>query len=151
MMRKILVAIDGSEHAGKALDLAVDMAKRYEAELIILHVVPYEPMPEALRQIAAIEHIPVEEEAARYHYGRTLGDGLTREGEARAREAGVERVVALTAEGRPAEQILAVAVERDADAILLGSRGLGDAKALLMGSVSHKVSHLAECVCITVK
>ncbi len=37
------------------------------------------------------------------------------------------------------------------DMIFLGSRGLGDAQSLLMGSVSHKVAHLAECTCVSVK
>ena len=151
MIRKILVAIDGSQHAWKALDLATDMARHYKSELTILHVVSYEPMPEELRQFAAAEHIRLEEEEARYHYTRRLGDELTREAAARARKAGVEQVDALTAEGRAADQILAVAVDRGVDAIVLGRRGLGDVTGLLMGSVSHKVSHLAECACITVK
>ena len=150
-MRKILVAIDGSDHAWRALDLAADMAQKYAAELTVLHVIAYEPMPAGLRQLAADEHIPIAEGEARYHYGRTLGDELTREGSARARRAGAERVNALTAEGRPAEQILTIAAERGVDAIVLGRRGLGDLKGLLMGSVSHKVSQLAECTCITVK
>lgn len=145
------MAIDGSDHAWKALDLAADMARRYDAELTILHVVPYEPMPDELRQLAAIEHIPIGEDAARFHYNRTLGDRLTREGKARAGKAGIARVEALTAEGRPAEEILAVAADRGVDAIVLGRRGLGNVTGLLMGSVSHKVSHLAECACVTVK
>jgi nucleotide-binding universal stress UspA family protein len=41
--------------------------------------------------------------------------------------------------------------DRHVDMIFLGSRGLGDAKGLLMGSVSHKVAHLAECTCVSVK
>ena len=35
--------------------------------------------------------------------------------------------------------------------VFLGSRGLGDAKGLLLGSVSHKVMHLAPCTCVAVK
>jgi nucleotide-binding universal stress UspA family protein len=151
MIGKILAAIDGSAHAWKALDLAIDMAKRYDAELVVLHVVPNEPIPEALRQIATIEHLSIEEEVARFHYARTLGDRLTGEGEARARKAGLERVVAVTAEGRPAREILTVASARDVDAIVLGSRGFGEVKGLLLGSVSQRVGHLAACICITVK
>ena len=58
MAKKILAAIDGSEHAWKALDLAADMAKQSGAQLIVLHVVPYEPMSEALRAFAEAEHMP---------------------------------------------------------------------------------------------
>jgi len=149
-MRKILVALDGSDHGWKALDLAADLAKRYEAELTILHVVAYEPMPEELRKLATTEHMRVEEAQTQFHHRRTFGDDLTREGIARARRAGVKRVDVLSAEGRPAERILAIAAERGVDAIVLGRRGLGHLAGLLMGSVSHKVSNLAECACITV-
>jgi nucleotide-binding universal stress UspA family protein len=51
MAKKILAAVDGSEHAWKALDLAADMAKQHGAQLVALHVVPFEPMPEALRRL----------------------------------------------------------------------------------------------------
>lgn len=78
MIRKILAAIDGSEHAWKALDLAADIAMQLGAQLIVLHVVPFEPLSEALRAFAAVEYLPFEEEAARFRYSRTFGDLLTR-------------------------------------------------------------------------
>jgi len=56
--------------------------------------------------------------------------------------AGVDFVTELL-EGRPAEAIVAVADARDADEIVVGSRGLGRVRALL-GSVSHEVLHLAD-------
>ena len=61
------------------------------AQLIVLHVVPYEPMSEALRAFAEAEHMPAGEEEGRYHYARTLGDHLTRSAEARARDRGPEQ------------------------------------------------------------
>jgi nucleotide-binding universal stress UspA family protein len=53
--------------------------------------------------------------------------------------------------GDPAKEILSVAAEEHADIIIMGRRGMGDLAGLLLGSVSHKVSHLAECACLTVK
>ncbi|WP_256432948.1 universal stress protein [Martelella soudanensis] len=41
--------------------------------------------------------------------------------------------------------------ERKVDTVVLGSRGLGDVAGLLLGSVSHKVTHLAPCTCIVVR
>ena len=150
-MKTILAAVDGSEHAWKALDLAADLAKQSGAQLIVLHVVPYEPMPEAMRAFAEAEHMPVEEEEGRYHFGRTLGDRLTRSAEARARDRGLSNVVGRTVEGKPADQILEVAGSDDVDMIFMGSRGLSDARALFLGSVSHKVANHAACTCVTVK
>ncbi|HEX6144811.1 MAG TPA: universal stress protein [Geminicoccaceae bacterium] len=151
MSETILVAIDGSDHAWKALDLAAEIAKNRSARLFIVHVVPYEPMPESLRAFARAENMPVEEEEARFHYARIVGDELTRVAEDRARKAGAGEVVARAAEGRPADQILAQADAEGASMILMGSRGLSDAKALLLGSVSHKVANRATCTCIAVK
>jgi nucleotide-binding universal stress UspA family protein len=151
MIKTILVAIDGSEHAWKALDLAIELAKGHQARLTVLHVLAQEPVPEALRSFAEVEGLPAEEEAARFRYGRTLGDALTREAEARASAAGLAAVEARTAEGKPAAVIVETATALRADMIVMGSRGLSEPRALLLGSVSHKVAHLAPCTCVTVK
>jgi nucleotide-binding universal stress UspA family protein len=151
MAKKILTAIDGSEHGWKALDLAADLARQQGAQLIVLHVVPHEPIPDALRAFAKAENLPVEEEVARFRQARTLGDHLTRAAEARAREHGVTEVVGRTEEGRPGGQILEVAEREEVDMIVMGSRGLSDARALFLGSVSHKVANHARCTCVTVK
>jgi nucleotide-binding universal stress UspA family protein len=151
MPKKILAAIDGSEHGWKALDLAADMAKQQGARLIMLHVVPFEPMADVLRAFAAAEHVPLEEEEARFRYARTLGDHLTRSAEARVRDKGLTDLIGRTVEGKPADQILEVARSEGVDMIVVGSRGLSDARALFLGSVSHKVADHAECTCVTVK
>ena len=150
MIKKILVAIDGSEHAWKALDLATELAKSHQAKLIVLHVIAYEPAPEALRTFAEVEGVSAEEEAARFRYGRRLGDALTRE----ARPAPRRRPCGHrgpTAEGKPAAVIVETAKAERVDMIVMGSRGLSEPRALLLGSVSHKVAQLAPCTCITVK
>lgn len=151
MSRKYLVAVDGSDHAWKALDLACDFAKLADGELIIVHVVPYERIPEGLEEYAKIEGIPAEEERALYHASRAIGDRITEEAGSRARRNGVAQVTTKGAEGNPANEIVALAKSTGADMIFLGSRGLGDAKGLLLGSVSHKVMHLAPCTCVAVK
>ena len=151
MSKKFLVAIDGSDHGWKALNFATDLAAVSDAELIILHVVPYGPLPEGLQQYSKIEGVPIEDLKARFHYSRAIGDNITSEAEARARKNGLTRVTTKVAEGSPASQIVALAESEGADMVFLGSRGLGDVGGLLMGSVSHKVMHLAPCTCVAVK
>jgi nucleotide-binding universal stress UspA family protein len=151
MIRKILAALDGSEHAWKALDLAADIAQQHGARLIVLHVVRFEPLPDALRAFAVAERLSVEEEEGRYINARSLGDRLTRSGETRARDKGVGDVVGCTVDGKPAEQILELAGSEGVDMIVMGSRGLSDAKAFFLGSVSHQVANQATCTCVTVK
>ena len=54
-MKKILVATDGSDHAGRAVDLAADLASKYDADLIILHVSGHTPLTESERHLVDVE------------------------------------------------------------------------------------------------
>lgn len=53
--------------------------------------------------------------------------------------------------GRPADEILAATSEKDVDLVVVGARGLGLVKRLLLGSVSERVLHEAECSVLVVK
>ena len=68
-----------------------------------------------------------------------------------AAEAGVETVKTEIKVGPPARTIVDFAKRSEADAIVLGSRGLGDVEGALLGSVSHKVANLAAMTVIAVK
>ncbi len=54
-MKKILVATDGSDHAGKAVELAADIASKYDADLIILHVSGHKPLSKGERHLVEVE------------------------------------------------------------------------------------------------
>jgi nucleotide-binding universal stress UspA family protein len=151
MSKKFMVALDGSDHGWKALELAGDLARAADAALLVVHVVPYEPVSEGLLAYAKAEGISPEDMTARYHYSRGIGDRITAEAEARARERGLTQVSTIVAEGNPADEIVSLAKSEDVDMLFLGSRGLGDARGLLFGSTSHKVMHLAPCTCVAVK
>lgn len=151
MTKTFLVAIDGSDHGWRALDLAIHFAKLSDAALAILHVVPHEVFPETLKEFAKVEGIQVEEERARFHEGRVIADAITAEAAARATKKGLERVKTHTAEGNAAKEIVAMANSEDVDTLFIGSRGLGEITGLLLGSVSHKVMSMAPCTCVIVK
>jgi len=131
--------------------LATDLAILSDAELLIFHVVPYQAMPEGLREFAKAEGLSVEEEKARYHASKSIGDEITSQAEARVRKNGLAKVATQVAEGSPSNRIVAVARSEGADMIFLGSRGLGEVMGVLMGSVSHKVMNLAPCTCVAVR
>ncbi len=146
-----LTAVDGSLQGLKALDLATTLAQASDAELVLVHVVPIEPDPKGIERWADVEGLSAEEVRARIHRDRKLGDNITREAEARAKDAGLDRVSSRVAEGNVAKEIVDAAMDTEADMIFLGSRGLSDVQGLLLGSVAHKVSHLAPCTCVLVK
>ena len=84
-------------------------------------------------------------------FREAMGQRLLSRSRTRARQRGVRSVQTMVEDGDPAGTILRLAKGLHIDMLFLGSRGLGDARGLLMGSVSHKVAHLAECTCVSVK
>jgi nucleotide-binding universal stress UspA family protein len=79
--------------------------------------------------------------------GQTIVDAATK----MVKEMGLDDVDGSIAIGNPARQIVKKAEDMSADMIVMGTRGLGDWKSLLVGSVSHKVMQLAPCTCVTVR
>lgn len=149
MFHQILVPIDGSLHAQRALDYAADMAARYGARLSLLHViinVMSSRVPDELRDYSKIEHIEISERDMLLGVATKLMDSA----KARARELGVSDISASIDTGNPAAVIVKYCEDHDIDLIVMGRRGLGDLGGLMIGSVSHKVAHLADCACMTV-
>lgn len=150
MVNVVLAATDGSDHARKAVSLAADLAKKYGANLIALHVTSpswMERIPEDLRSYARSEHM----EATEREILESVGRQILHDAEALARQEGLDAVDTLLEVGDVAETILDVARAQKVDLIVLGSRGLGHMKGLLQGSVSQKVNAHSACSCITVK
>lgn len=176
IMDRILVALDGSAHSDKALDLAADLAETYQAELLLAHILSSAPLSAVERQMAAAEYadeltawtaqladpatggIEAQGHELLMHYSdltrhfrEMVGKRLIASAKQSLSGRKLISIQMLLAEGDPAQTILHLAKDRGVDAIVMGSRGLSDIKGLLMGSVSHRISHLAECTCITVK
>ena len=81
-------------------------------------------------------------------FREAIGQRLMSLSRTRARERGVRSVQTVLEDGDPASTILRLAKGLHVDVLFLGSRGLGDASGLYVGSVSHEVAHLAECTCV---
>lgn len=147
MLNSILVAMDGSAQATKALDLAADLARRYGADLTVLSVYRHHsPLESSLSLVRAREAMPIPD-AALSELAREIVDAAVE----RAAGQGVKVGKGLVKRGPIARTIIQTGKQLGADAIVLGSRGLGDLEGHLLGSVSHKVASLAECTCITVR
>ena len=147
--KNILVAVDGSEYAQRAVEVASDLARVHGAAVTIIHVMPRSGsgiVPEELEDYARIEHITMTE----HDFLQAAADKTVRNEAERLGGRGVTEVRTVVDVGDPARTIVAYAESHGVDAIVMGSRGLGDLRGLVFGSVSHKVGHLATCPCITV-
>ena len=150
MFRHILVPLDGSTHSQNALEKAADLALHYKARVSILHVITdvlRSRVPDELRDYATMEHVQVTENDMLLAVARKLVETA----ELQLRELGLSDMTLSIDTGNVASKIVEFSQENDVDLIVMGRRGLGDLSGLLLGSVSHKVCHLADCACLTVK
>ncbi len=144
MFANITVAVDGSEHGWRALAVACDLAKRYEAKIHIVHV-PEVPQPTMAVGMMAVD-IPVDMTQI-----MAAGQSILSEAVTLAREHDVEPGSQIVQTGIPSELIIHVAESTNSDLIVTGRRGMGSVASLLLGSTSQKVAHDAPCACLTVK
>lgn len=132
MFHNILVAVDGSAHAARALEEATELAQVDNAKLTVMTVVP-DPSSwvltgayaggvdfERLRRDAEQEYAQLLESAV-----ATIPDDVS--------------VTKLLVHGRAGDSILSQIREGDHDLVVMGSRGRGSVRSLLLGSVSHEV------------
>lgn len=160
MINHIVVATDGSEHAHRATELAADLAAKYSARLSILHVLLLGHIPPGIREFS--DQVDGEEppRAVGGHYIKAelpheireeIADKILARARERAEALGARDVETTWTEGPTANRILDYARERNADMIVMGSRGLSELKGLMIGSVSHKVAQLHQGNVLTVR
>jgi nucleotide-binding universal stress UspA family protein len=133
-LRRILVAVDGSEDSKRATIMAATIAEKYESELIVLNVIPGRAYD---RLKAAAER------KAREIVDREM---------ATARDYGIKaRWEVLPSTESIVGQIVDYADREKVDMIVIGTRGLGGFKRMLIGSVSSGVVTHASCPVLVVR
>ena len=141
MFKCILVAVDGSKGAEQALDYGAKLQQLCGGELLILTVYRHHSLLEASLSMVRPEEPPENLDDVMREHAKQVAE----EAKELASKAGAETVRAFVKNGPPARTIVAFAEEHKADLIIVGSRGLGDLEGYLLGSVSHKVTSLADC------
>ncbi|MGG3450755.1 MULTISPECIES: universal stress protein [Bacillaceae] len=139
--KNVLVAVDGSKEAEWAFKKSVEIAKRNEAALNLVHVID-------TRSFAAIEAYDrsIAERATKY--GKELLDEYKKE----ATDAGVKQVNTFTEFGSPKVIIPKdIAKQVQADLIVCGATGLNAMERFLIGSVSEHITRAAKCDVLIVR
>lgn len=137
MFERILLAVDGSEHSAKAIPVAGDLARRYGGEVIVLHVREHE-----LGFVGDVDaETPTEAMDLVDDVVRTLKD----------QDTNVRGEIVRVPLGQTPRAILDTVRGEDVNLVVMGTRGLSDWGRLLMGSVAHKVVHLAEVPVLVVR
>lgn len=175
MFKTILLATDGSAHAKRAAKVAADLAATYGASLTIMTVSPtllsvdeaasapqakyfsksikndIKKMRDIIESVAMSDDVMYTSIPAPRSAVKAIADVILNDAEKNAEDKKVKNIVRVTAIGNPARELLKQAGKSKADLIVMGTRGLSDISGLVLGSVSHKVIHLAKCPCLTVK
>ena len=133
MFKNIVLAVDGSEYSHRAVAYGKSLAERYEANLWLVHVFSH---TSDLLGYQDFEKLYAKRKGA----GQAVLDNALK-----ALGSATSKVHADLLEGSEAEAILATAENHQADLIVMGTRGYGAVKGLLVGSVSRKIIHLSKC------
>jgi nucleotide-binding universal stress UspA family protein len=147
--KRVLVTIDGSKNAARAARVAVELARRYRAELLVLHAIH---MPSYLFAQASGVGMP---QAAWEDYNlraKTEAEGWIDEVVSLAKSRRlIVRGQVLDAQPSVVEAITEYAIAKRVDLIVMGTRGLSAFKKLLLGSTSTGVTNHAHCSVLLVR
>ena len=138
MFKEILLAIDGSEYSDRAIEYAKSLAERYEANLTLLHVFSH-----------TSDLLGYQDYEKLYAKRKSAGQAVLDDAKKKLGSTTFKLREELI-EGSEAEAILTVAQNHQADLIVMGTRGFGAVKGLMVGSVSRKVIHLSSCPVLVV-
>lgn len=148
--------MDGSDNSARASQAAIELAEKLKAELIIVHAI----IPPALYYHAenssggtVIEPPTHEKEIDLYlEYAKRVGGGIIDPTASEAKRRGITVKVDLPqASTSVVETIVNQATKENADLIIVGTRGLGGFKRLLLGSVSSGVVDHAHCPVLVIR
>ncbi len=140
---RILVPYDGSEHSKRAFSYAIDLAKKYSSELVAASCI--------LAQDQLLESSIPEEENLELQRQRRIASDLLSVLELESEEAKVGYKGVVLKTPSVADAILSYAESNNIDIIIVGSRGLGGFKKLLLGSVASALSQYSKCPVLIVK
>ena len=145
MFDRILVPLDGSDYAERALDTAIALAQEFSSNIVIVHVIltasAIVTSPEGVGSTFLIDLRKQLEETGRQ---------ILENGAKRTRAAGIP-VITIEESGNAPDKILQTVEKAKANLIVIGDRGLGVVARFFLGSVANKVSHYARCPVLIVK
>lgn len=153
---KILVPYDGSKHAGKALNEAVNLAKMMkDSEIAILNIMEEIPVPPALFS-TRVRHHKTGEDTNLSTYFRDVQTDMRHKmistlEELKQKYQNSVKIRTAVLVGRPEHKIVEFANRHNVDLIVMGSKGLKGISRFVMGSVSRNVSERAKCTVMIVK
>ncbi|MCF6198412.1 MAG: universal stress protein [Hyphomicrobiaceae bacterium] len=176
MSEKILVAVDGSTHMARTLKKAIDMTRKDNSELIVLHVIAPHVLSQEEVEFAekrcgetfkklvrgdGLPVFPVEQDAERKYIGdyikarkifqNVYGEDILKRAKELLDEEGISNVKTLLESGEVAKTVLDVAKKQEADLIIVGRRGHSRIADFFLGSTAQTILQYADRSVLTVE
>jgi nucleotide-binding universal stress UspA family protein len=149
--KRILVPVDGSENSARAANVAIEYARKFEAELFVLHAIAIPAHTLALVEgnMEGLESSEMREYfALARRKAKTIVDEVVKSAEAKnVKATGIIHEYSFSV----VETIVDQAAKYNVDLIVIGTRGLTGFKKLLVGSVSSGVVNHAHCSVLIVR
>ncbi|HET8799561.1 MAG TPA: universal stress protein [Marinobacter sp.] len=147
MFKRILVAVDGSTTSLKALDKAIEFQKLMpDTEIFILCVYKHHSLFEASLSIGRPVEMDIPDKVLSEYAKEVVSHAKDL-----AKERGATKVRGFVKAGRPSRVIVKFAQDKEADLIVVGTRGThSDKEGVILGSVSHRVASHAKCPVLVV-
>jgi nucleotide-binding universal stress UspA family protein len=155
LFEKILVPLDGSEHSLRALEIAIQIAKKFDGKITLIHVYSITIRPVIMPEPTTLTPpmIPVmtpAEVSKAVEATRKAGASILADGEQKVKAEEVQVETTLR-EGHTVQEIVKTAKEGKFDLIVIGGRGISKIRELLLGSVTDGVIHHAPCPVLVIK
>ncbi|SLN58574.1 Universal stress protein/MT1672 [Roseovarius litorisediminis] len=174
-MKHILVATDGSDASSRAVEQAAELAAKFDVPLTVGHVLHFERPANELARMAEVEHmVRHATQASGVNFPNVpdtmlglfkdtapgdntvrlitvIGEEIVKRAVDRAKELGVKTTKTMISQGDTADAILDMIDETGTDMCVVGHRGLGRVKTMLLGSVALKVVQQAGCSVLSVR
>lgn len=146
MFKRILVAVDGSSTSLKALDKAIEFQQLTDAEIFLLCVYKHHSLFEASLSIGRPPGMDIPDKVLSEYAKEVVNHAKEL-----AKSHGATKIRGFVKAGRPSKVIVKFAQDKEADLIVVGTKGThSDKDGILLGSVSHRVASNAKCPVLVV-
>ncbi len=142
MVKHILVPYDGSDPANRAFEFATELAKLYKASIMVVTCIVIHAHVDPVLSVAFLETIKLQKEDAKKDLSKL---------EAKLKEFGISFQTEVLEAISITDVLVSYADSHNVDFIIMGSRGLGGFKKLLLGSVASGVTQHSKCPVLIVK
>lgn len=144
MINHILVPFDDSKYSNRAFEYAINLAKKHKADITVVTVMYSSVLGSSFLDASQHQKTFDRERIKKMEYTFKVMNAI-------AEKYGISLRTEVMMRTSVAEAILSISSVRDIDLIIMGTRGRGGARVLMLGSVAISVSQSAPCPVMLIK